>query len=145
MHGISGYIIVVIFKLTIDNGNADDAVEVSVVNSAEQYTFHDLSPHTDYHITIWAINKAGSGPISTVNVTTLSVIDVSTDTRRYNNCTCYACTFVQTLYITVVQFVVICILCSCRTDWFNLKSWNIVISAYFIYPSCSSCSWVCVI
>ena len=43
-----------------------------MVNSAERYTFHDLSPHTDYHITIWAVNKAGSGPVSTVNVTTLS-------------------------------------------------------------------------
>ena len=86
MHGISGYIIVVIFKLTIDSGNASDADEVSVVNSAERYTFHDLSPHTDYHITIWAVNKAGSGPVSTVNVTTLSVIDVPTDTRMYSTC-----------------------------------------------------------
>ena len=43
-----------------------------MVNSTERYTFHDLSPHTDYHITIWAVNKAGSGPISTVNLTTLS-------------------------------------------------------------------------
>ena len=113
-----------------------------MVNSAERYTFHDLSPLTDYHITIWAVNKAGSGPVSTVNVTTLSDIDVPSDARTYvlYMCTCYACTFVQTLYITVVQFVVICILCSCRTDWFNLKSWNIVISAYFIYPCCSSCS-----
>ena len=84
MHGISGYIIVVIFKLTIDSGNASNADEVSVVNSTERYTFHDLSPHTDYHITIWAVNKAGSGPVSTVNVTTLSVIDVPTDTRRYH-------------------------------------------------------------
>ena len=41
------------------------------MNSAERYTFHDLSPLTDYHITIWAVNKAGSGPVSTVNVTTL--------------------------------------------------------------------------
>ena len=43
-----------------------------MVNSAERYTFHDLSPLTDYHITICAINKAGSGPVLTVNVTTLS-------------------------------------------------------------------------
>ena len=42
------------------------------MNSAERYTFHNLSPLTDYHITIWAVNKAGSGPVSTVNVTTLS-------------------------------------------------------------------------
>ena len=42
------------------------------MNSAERYTFHDLSPLTDYHITIWSVNKAGSGPVLTVNVTTLS-------------------------------------------------------------------------
>ena len=77
------HIVVVIFKLTLDSGNANDTDEVSLVNSAERYTFHDLSPLTDYHITIWAINKAGSGPVSTVNVTTLSaaVIDVPTDAR----------------------------------------------------------------
>ena len=44
-----------------------------MVKSAKRYTFHDLSPHTDYHITIWAVNKAGSGPVSTVNVTTLGL------------------------------------------------------------------------
>ena len=92
-------IIVVIFKLTIDSGDANDADEVSLVNSAERYTFHDLSPQTDYHITIWAVNKAGSGPVSTVNVTTLPVIVVPTDARMYCTCvyTCYACTLI--LYI----------------------------------------------
>jgi hypothetical protein len=60
------------YMLTIESVYAGNlsVVEVAVINSTEKYTFHDLFPLTDYTITIWAVNKAGSGPKSTLNATT---------------------------------------------------------------------------
>jgi hypothetical protein len=53
------------------------AVEAAVFNSTESYTFHDLLPLTDYNITIWAVNKAGNGPESTLKATTTNALELS--------------------------------------------------------------------
>ena len=38
--------------------------------TVHSHTFHDLSPSTEYSVTITAVNKAGSGPPVSMNVTT---------------------------------------------------------------------------
>ena len=42
------------------------ANKVSLVSSAEMYIFRNLLPSTEYHISIWAVNKAGRGQESTL-------------------------------------------------------------------------------
>jgi hypothetical protein len=48
-------------------------VEISLGNSTEMYTFHKLLPLTSYNISIWAVNKAGQGPVVSLNVDTLEL------------------------------------------------------------------------
>ena len=48
-------------------------VEVSLGSSTEMYTFHKLLPLTSYNISIWAVNKAGQGPLASLNVDTLEL------------------------------------------------------------------------
>jgi len=57
-------------QLTLHNAEANTTENYDLFRTITSHTFHDLSPNTAYTVTIIAINKAGSGPPVSVNVTT---------------------------------------------------------------------------
>ena len=57
-------------QLTLHSAEANTTENYDLFRTVTSHTFHNLSPNTAYSVTIIAINKAGSGPPVSVNVTT---------------------------------------------------------------------------
>ena len=57
-------------QLTLHNAEANTTENYDLFRTVISHTFHNLSPSTAYSLAIIAINKAGSGPHVSVNVTT---------------------------------------------------------------------------
>ena len=57
-------------QLTIHSVEANVTEHYQLFHTVNSHTFHNLSSNTAYSVTITAVNKAGSGPTVSVNVTT---------------------------------------------------------------------------
>ena len=69
---LSLYVAYMCLQLTLHNAEANTSTteNYDLFRTVTSHTFHNLSHSTAYSLTIMAINKAGSGPPVSVNVTT---------------------------------------------------------------------------
>ena len=67
---LSLYVAYMCLQLTLHSAEANTTENYDLFRTVTSHTFLNLSPSTAYSLTIIAINKAGSGPPVSVNVTT---------------------------------------------------------------------------
>ena len=67
---LSLYVAYMCLQLTLHSAEANTTENYDLFRTVTSHTFHNLSHSTAYSVTIIAINKAGSGPPVSVNVTT---------------------------------------------------------------------------
>ena len=74
-------------QIALHNEAANTTEQSDLFHTVNSHTFHDLTPNTAYTVTITAVNKAGSGPTVSMNVTTQGASGI----MNVFHATCHTC------------------------------------------------------